>query len=228
MNLNYSYSAFLIATLLVGNLILMMYIVELSNNKKVDEKLYELEYVQEEILIEELDLALLSAKNLKIETHKAYNEAEKFIADIENERIELLENTEDKLAEMNDAIESLNSKIIIINIDKSNAVNNKNKTVSLNNSNNRNSTNTYHLLDRKALYFPNPVYTCDSFGKVVLHITVSNLGNVINTSFNKNASTTSNVCLIENAIIYAKKARFTIAENKPKQLGSITYIFPGQ
>ena len=67
MNLNYSYRAFLIASLLVGNLILMMYIVELSNNKKVDEKLYELEYVQEEILIEELDLALLSAKNIKIE-----------------------------------------------------------------------------------------------------------------------------------------------------------------
>lgn len=226
MNLNYSYSAFLIASLLVGNLILMMYIFELSYNKEVDEKLYELEYVQEEILIEELDLALLSTKNLKIETHKAYNEAEKFIADIENKRIELIESTEDKLAEMNDAIESSNSKIIIINIDKSNAVNNK--TVSLNNSNNRNSTNTYHLLDRKALYFPNPVYTCDSFGKVVLHIVVSDLGYVINTSFNKKVSTTSNVCLIENAIIYAKKARFTIAENKPKQLGSITYIFPGQ
>ncbi|MFK5982134.1 MAG: energy transducer TonB, partial [Flavobacteriaceae bacterium] len=60
------------------------------------------------------------------------------------------------------------------------------------------------------------------------HIEVDALGKVILASLNTNSSTTTNVCLIENAIHYANKARFTKDENKPSQMGSITYIFPGQ
>ena len=76
--------------------------------------------------------------------------------------------------------------------------------------------------------FPNPVYICESFGKVVLQIEVNPNGYVIMTSVNKNTSTTTNLCLIESAIDYAKKARFTKDKNKPSQMGSITYVFPGQ
>ena len=95
-------------------------------------------------------------------------------------------------------------------------------------TNNSKSTNSYRLINRKVIVFPNPVYTCDSFGKVVLHIEVNANGYVLMTSVNKNASTTTNLCLIEIAIDYAKKARFTKDKNKPSQMGSITYIFPGQ
>ena len=63
---------------------------------------------------------------------------------------------------------------------------------------------------------------------MVLLIEVNANGYVSMTSVNKNASTTSNLCLIESAIDYAKKARFTKNKNKPSQMGSITYIFPGQ
>ena len=96
------------------------------------------------------------------------------------------------------------------------------------NTNNQNSTNSYRLVNRKALHFPNPVYICDGYGKVVLHIEVSNLGKVIQATLNKNSSTTNNECLIESAIKYAEKARFNTDAKKPVQMGSITYIFPGQ
>ena len=42
------------------------------------------------------------------------------------------------------------------------------------------------------------------------------------------SNSTNNECLIESAINYAKKARFNTDASKPVQMGSITYIFPGQ
>jgi len=237
MNFNYSYKAFLIATLLVGNLILLMYSVKLSEAEEVQEvqeEEYELEFAKEDLFPEE-DLATLSSENVKVETHKAFNEAEKFISEIEKENEELSENTQDKLDEMNAAIEGINTKPISYkNSNKTIPDKKEAKETSSNNksgdeeSNNPNSTNSYRLVNRKALYFPNPVYVCDGFGKVVLHIEVNNLGKVIQVTLNKNSTITTNECLIESAIHYAKKARFTSAVNKPLQMGSITYIFPGQ
>lgn len=234
MNFNYSYKAFLIATLLVGNLILLMYSVKLSKTEEIQEEVYELEYTTEDLFPEE-ELATISSENVKVETHKAFNEAEKFISEIEKENEELSESTQDKLDEMNAAIEGINTNPI--------SSKNSNKTIADKKEvketsskkesedeefNNPNSTNSYRLVNRKALYFPNPVYVCEGFGKVVLHIEVNNLGKVIQATLNKNSTTTTNECLIESAIHYAKKARFTSAASKPLQMGSITYIFPGQ
>lgn len=53
--------------------------------------------------------------------------------------------------------------------------------------------------------FLNPVYICESFGKIVLHIEVNANGYVIMTSVKKNTSTTTNLCLIESAINNATK-----------------------
>jgi len=234
MNFNYSYKAFLIATLLVGNLVLLIYSVKLTKKEKPKEEEYDLEYALEDLFPEE-KLAAISTENLKIETHKAFNEAEQFIANQENERRELSENTQDKLDEMTDAIKDITTnKISFIKAEKSLENEEKSKTLLLNKEaedkayKNKNSTNSYRLVDRKAIYFPNPVYICDGFGKVVLHIEVSNLGKVIQATLNKNSTTTTNACLIESAINYAKKARFNTDASKPVQLGSITYIFPGQ
>lgn len=85
---------------------------------------------------------------------------------------------------------------------------------------------SYHLADRNAQQIPNPVYTCDGAGKVVINITVNDLGRVIKTSFNRSASTTSNGCLVEQALDYAARALFNSASRK-EQLGSITFQFQG-
>ena len=84
------------------------------------------------------------------------------------------------------------------------------------------------MKDRKDILLPNPVYTCYGSGKVVINIEVNELGKVIKTTYNKNASTTGNQCLIDSASEYAAKARFNTEAAKIRQLGSITFNFPGQ
>lgn len=84
---------------------------------------------------------------------------------------------------------------------------------------------SFYLVGREAVAeLPNPVYTCDASGKVVINITVDDYGRVIEASYNKASSTTANGCLIDNAIYYARKARFN-KDSKNKQLGTITYLF---
>ena len=84
---------------------------------------------------------------------------------------------------------------------------------------------SYFLQGREAITeLPNPVYTCEESGKVVINITVDAQGYVIQASYNKSSSSTSNGCLVDNAIYYAQKARFDTGD-KPKQTGTITYQF---
>ncbi|PKP25449.1 MAG: hypothetical protein CVU03_08170 [Bacteroidetes bacterium HGW-Bacteroidetes-2] len=92
---------------------------------------------------------------------------------------------------------------------------------------NKNSSNYYNLPGRKIKVFPNPIYTCPSKGKIVVNITVDNIGKVIETSYNQASSTSENGCLIESALKYAKDAIFTNSSNL-EQIGTITYIFQGQ
>lgn len=90
----------------------------------------------------------------------------------------------------------------------------------------RESTVSYNLLDRQAIYIPNPVYTCDAQGKIVLNITVNGKGAVTQMTYNSSASSSSNGCLIDQARAYAKDAIFNKAL-KASQLGSITFNFQG-
>ncbi|NNC62571.1 MAG: energy transducer TonB [Eudoraea sp.] len=89
---------------------------------------------------------------------------------------------------------------------------------------NRTTRISYSLVDRTSYELPPPIYTCLEGGKVVINITVDRLGYVTDASFNTNSSTTSNGCLVENAIQYALKARFNPGD-KASQLGTITYLF---
>ena len=95
-------------------------------------------------------------------------------------------------------------------------------------SGNRNTTISYQLVNRKDIDLPNPVYTCYGSGKVVINVEVNNLGKVVKNSYNKTASTTSNECLIDAALEYSEQARFTTDASKVRQLGTITFNFPGQ
>jgi len=226
MNFNYSYKAFVITILILGNLYLLFYFIKLPSNSIILEEEYEIEYALEEVITEE-ELTSVSEEEIKIETHKVFNEDQKFIEELETDRKENNESAEDKLSEINEVISDSKSEIKDdLAIEKKYKFNLPEAILAT--TKNSKSTNSYRLVNRKVIEFPNPVYVCDSFGKVVLHIEVNTNGYVIMTSVNKNASTTTNVCLIESAIDYAKKARFTKDKNKPSQVGSITYIFPGQ
>ena len=91
----------------------------------------------------------------------------------------------------------------------------------------RRTSISYSLVDRNAYELPPPIYTCIEGGKVVINIEVDNLGYVIQADFNASSSSTSNGCLVDNAIEYALRARFSSA-SRSSQKGTITYLFIGK
>lgn len=86
------------------------------------------------------------------------------------------------------------------------------------------TTISYSLLDRNSYTLPPPIYTCIEGGKVVVNIEVNANGYVTDASFNERSSGTSNGCLVDNAIAYALKAKFS-KSSKQDQKGTITYLF---
>lgn len=88
-----------------------------------------------------------------------------------------------------------------------------------------NSSISFSLVGRSAVFIPNPIYTCDVAGKVVINITVNSQGRVESTSVNKGSSTSSNECLIRNALDYASRAVFSDLAGRNSQPGTITYHF---
>lgn len=240
MNFSYSYKAFLITSLLTGSLVLFLFSVKLSKQKEESNKdIYDVLVAPEEVLPEDKELAKVTPEKVKIETNRAYNEAEKFISSVENENKEITETTQGKLQEMSDAMEESNNS----NGDSEKSITKKpeKKTKSeFSNSEsdkegqavvkggNRNTTISYQLVNRQDIDLPNPVYTCYGSGKVVINVEVNDLGKVVKSSYNKTASTTSNQCLIDAASEYSQQARFNTDASRAKQLGTISFNFPGQ
>ena len=87
------------------------------------------------------------------------------------------------------------------------------------------SSISYSLLGRGAVDIPNPVYTCDRSGKIVVNISVNAEGRVTSTSVNKGSSSTTNECLTDQALEYAAKAVFSRLPGRNSQPGTITYNF---
>ena len=88
------------------------------------------------------------------------------------------------------------------------------------------STINYYLKDRYNNKLPNPIYTCLSGGFVYINIKVNQQGEVVSANYNKSKSNTTNECLIETAIKYAKRSKFNSNFNaKDFQKGYITYDF---
>lgn len=92
---------------------------------------------------------------------------------------------------------------------------------------NTKSTMHYSLVNRTHQYLPTPIYLCENGGKIVINITVNAKGNVIGTYVNT-SSTSSNECLTDHALEYAKNAQFSADASKKTQLGSITFYFIGK
>lgn len=94
------------------------------------------------------------------------------------------------------------------------------------NASDRAATISYSLVGRIAIStLPNPVYTCPSGGKVVINILVDDQGNVVDATPNKSSSTTTDECLVENALRYARRTKFNANLQKDSQIGTITYLF---
>ena len=100
----------------------------------------------------------------------------------------------------------------------------KTTKISSDNKVNKNTLVKYALSGRTG-NIPNPVFTCEKEGQVVIIITVDEAGRVIRTALDKMNSTTNDDCLIENSLLYASRARFNAVTGKKEQTGTITYIF---
>lgn len=238
MNFNYSYRAFIITSLLTGILVLFLISIKLSG---VRQEAMDESYVvmAPEEIIEDKEVIPLPSEKVEIETNKAYNESEKYISSVENENRDLSETTEGKLQEMEDAIENSKtspedsrSSELGKTEDKSpkefsNSESQKEKQAIVEGGK-RNTTISYRLINRRSMYLPNPVYTCYGSGRVVINIEVDEQGKVKSSSYNQPGSTTSNQCLVDAATEYALQAEFTSDASRKKQLGTITFNFPGQ
>ncbi|GJQ06295.1 hypothetical protein CAPN010_04530 [Capnocytophaga cynodegmi] len=91
---------------------------------------------------------------------------------------------------------------------------------------NKNALVKYALTDRTLREeLPNPIFTCERYGKVVIIIKVDESGNVIEATIDKVNSTTSDGCLLDNSLSYAQQARFNSVQGRGVQVGTITYSF---
>ncbi|WP_299120572.1 hypothetical protein [uncultured Winogradskyella sp.] len=88
------------------------------------------------------------------------------------------------------------------------------------------STLTYSLKGRTLTYYKTPRYLCEFGGKIVVTIKVNGSGDVYDAYIN-GSSNSSNQCLIDHAIEYAKSVQFNTSD-RTDQLGTITFLFKGK
>lgn len=180
--------------------------------------------------LENLEDILKSFDNLT--TNEAFNETKKYeeIEDAEFEkRLEEIRNRNDVTKTKEDPKKSEQKSTP----DENPAFNKINDIINMHSEKNRkdmankNSSISYSLVDREHIFLPTPVYLCEYGGKIVINITVNHEGKVIE-AFVNSSSSSSNGCLIDSALEYAKAATFNINTAKPSQLGTITFLFRGK
>ena len=233
------HKALIITILIFAILLLTMYNINISNaNDKVRETLIQLNDIRPEPPKEEQpeeqeeEPPTPPEQRPNLQTHQAFNQnQEESQRNVESRLDEIFKknSAQQEAAEE----ESANEASGEINIPTSRPEkpkrasegNNTSENVSTREGSIRNSSIAFSLLGRTAVDIPNPIYTCDRSGKVVINITVNALGDVVNTSVNKSASSTSNQCLTEKALEYASLAKFSRLAGRDSQPGTITYYF---
>ncbi len=233
------HKALIITVLIFSILILSMYNINISNeSKKIRETLIELNDIrpetppEEEPQPEEQEPPAPQPPKPAFETHQAYNQnQQESQSNLESRLDEIFEkNAAQQEASEEDATQPSLGDVAVSSSRKATKKeasegNNTTKETSVKQGSSRNSSISFSLIGRTAVDIPNPIYTCDRAGKVVINITVNALGNVLKTSVNKSASTTSNECLTDMAQEYARKARFSRQPGRDSQPGTITYNF---
>ncbi len=239
MNLSDKHKAQLITLLLSGTVILCVFNLSIKTHDELaTESYYEIEpekeLTQEEVKILE---ALEKINATKAETNSAFNETEKSkqfaqayqqIAPPED-YVPATSEESDGADEGSNNIKEKKPLKPAINKETLSSFNKVNDLIK-NQQNagvNTKSTVSFSLVDRKKVSIPIPVYLCEENGKIVITIKVNEQGKVIETDVNT-SSTSSNECLIEHALQYAKDSRFSSDPSKKTQVGSITFSFIGK
>ncbi|MGB1307324.1 MAG: energy transducer TonB family protein [Oceanihabitans sp.] len=220
------HKAFCITFLLTGTVLFTMFRFKIQQQQKqIAESFYE-------IIPENKELEIPEENSLQAETNKAFNQNQK--SNRFAKAYQVIAPPEDYVPPNLANIESDESAFQQQKVSKTttktkqeeeayNKVNTLLKTQNKNQANNARSTVQYSLLNRKHQFLPTPIYLCETGGKIIVNITVNATGKVIEASYN-NASSTSNACLLNHAIEYAKKAKFQSALQE-KQIGTITFYF---
>lgn len=232
------HKALIITTLLFSITVLALVNIRLHNsNKELAATLIDLEdfdlLKEEENAPPEAPPPPPTPPTRQIATHQAYNQNQEESRDLDSRLQEIFERNaaESVEAESEEISASSGDYSISNNVRKERSKasdgNNSTEKVSESTGSLRNSSISFSLVGRRALDIPNPIYTCDRSGKVVINITVDAQGAVVNTSVNKASSTTSNECLTSKALEYARGAVFSKLAGRNSQPGTITYNFQG-
>ena len=90
-------------------------------------------------------------------------------------------------------------------------------------------TAMYELIQRRDEKLPIPAYICKGSGTVKVNISVDREGLVMEATIDKRGSNYKEACIGENALVYAKKSRFSVSTVAPElQNGWILYTFISQ
>ncbi|MEM5563673.1 hypothetical protein WNY78_01085 [Psychroserpens sp. AS72] len=246
MNFVEKHKALLFTLLITGTLVLGMFSFSLTKHTElITESYYEIEPQTEEELKELEELKALEASK-QATTNEASNEDEEFKEMMRNFKTMRNAPTHKEQTQDDDAIEdnSENPEDVLTSNSTSQASKqyalNEKERLRFNKANdvlamhtakksdknidrNSNSSVSFSLKNRQKVKLPPPVYLCETGGKIVVNITVNAQGQVTDTYINSSSSS-SNQCLIDAALEYAKNAIFSDAERK-SQIGSITYYF---
>jgi|GEM_PF-495164 len=91
------------------------------------------------------------------------------------------------------------------------------------------TTVSYDLVGRTDVVLEVPAYMCKGQGKVVIRVAVARTGEVTKAELDANSSTTTDDCMVSNALSSASSARFSSSSSSPQpQRGTITYVFLAQ
>lgn len=214
--------------MLMGIFVLSLYNINMIKKQKEQaEIMMEIpeEFLAEQEKEQQPEEELIAQENRQLDankrTHNAFNEDFEDHDEIE-QRIKSLTETED-MAQSEEALINEDSEVPLEE-DKNDEAKKEEVKPEDEETNNRNSSLTYSLKGRKSVELPNPVYTCNGSGKVVVKIEVNKNGYVVDAKVDKKRSTTRNECLFDNAMNYARKALFSRTTIEEQQ-GSITYYF---
>ena len=237
MNLTNQHKALLITFLLTGTVVLSIFNLGLKKHSEfISESYYQME-PEEELTEEEIKIleALEQLNASKAETNKAFNETSK--SKHFAEAYKPIAPPEDYVPKNNNTLEPSeafkkeyentdDSKVNTEELSSFSKVNDLLKQQQDDGANTK-STISFSLKDRKKVHIPIPVYLCEIGGKIVINITVNASGNVTDAYVNTSSST-SNECLVEHALEYAKNSQFSADASKKSQIGSITFYFIGK
>ncbi|MBU2950716.1 hypothetical protein KO493_08410 [Tamlana agarivorans] len=214
----------------------MVFNLSLNNQKELaSESYYELE-PEKEPTPEEIKIleALENQSSTKAETNNAFNETQKAkhfaqafkpIAPPEDYTPKSNEQGQSEPSEKNDFKKAPDASLNQEELSKFSKVNDLLKKQRA--QNNSRSSISYSLPNRTKVYIPIPIYLCEVDGKIIVNVTVNANGDVVD-SYVNTASNSENECLMERALEYANRSRFSRDPKQKSQLGTITFMFVGK